>query len=553
MTSKRIISLLLALTLVCALFAACGSNTADEASAGSEASAEMSAAEAAAEETQIELDEASVEIEEFDLDTGMTAEENEALFPLEEAQTYTIFYPYAPPLIQMGFEDPAELNFFKTLNEMTNVKLDFTVASVETLSEKFNLLVASRDYTDIFSQCIGEYTGGAAAAIEDDVMIDLAPYVDEYAPHYKALMASDDVFKRNNYTDDGYMVQFMSYYENVYVNQGYFYRSDYLEELGMDVPVTYDDWFEFLSACKSQYNMGNPARGVPTSGFQGIAKDGFVIVDGRATLVQGDPDIQKEYLALSQKWFDAGLISAELLMEGYYTDSDLRGMVTKGDLMLTTCDVDQYKVYQEEVPIKAVTYPVKKNGDTPYDVVLQEACGNGNSITSACEDVETLVEYMDYWYSDDVILLANWGTEGETYTVTEDGNYTFTDEVMAFPGGLNLATSVYCAGWEPTVLDFTRKNVAYNDDQLEALDVWNQTDDSQNFPSYASFTSEESEIIKSTYTDIQTYMDENYTMFLIGEKSYESDFDSFVDTLYSMGLQDVIDVYQTVYDRYMAR
>ena len=559
---KRTLAALLAAVMVLGMLAGCGSSASSSAAAEDTASA-ASAEETAATDEAAPADEAAPGEEaasaqegtapEVDTSTGMTIEENEALFPLAEEKTYTIFYPFAPPLIQMGYEDPAELNYFKTLYEMTNVKLDFTIASVETLSDKFSLLVAGGDYPDIFCQCLDEYSGGATAAIEDEVMLDLADYIDEYAPHYKALMASDDSFRKNNFTDDGQQIQFMSYYDNVYVNQGYFYRTDYLEELGMDVPVTYDDWYEYLKACKSTYGTASPSRGIPSSGFYGITVDDMAVIDGQVVYTKGDEAIQSQILALAEQWYADGLYSQETQIDGALTDSDLRGMVTAGELILCTTDVDQYKVFQEEVPIKAVEYPVLNEGDTPYQVVNQNACGNGNAISTQCEDVETLVEYFDYWYSDEVILLANWGIEGETYTVNDDGSYSYTDEVLNFAGGMNLATSVYCAGWEPTRIDFTRKNVAYNDDQLEALDIWNQTDGSQNYPQFATFTPEESEIIKTTYADIQTYADEAYTKFLVGESTYENDFQAFVDQLEAMGIQEVIDVYQAAYDRYQAR
>lgn len=367
------------------------------------------------------------------------------------------------------------------------------------------------------------------------------------------MMNEDPEFRKFNYTDEGQMSQFMAYYQDVYVNQGYFINSRWLDEVGMEMPVTYDDWYDVLLAFDNKYDMALPARGVPTSGYHGVLKNNFMIRDGQAVFVPADETIQSEYLAQCEKWYSAGLYTAESLIDGYYTDTDLRGMITSGDLILNTCDVDQYKVYQEEIPLVPVSLPVLKDGDTPYQVVNQARAGNGNTITTSCENVETLVSYMDYWYSDAVILLANWGTEGETYTVSGDGSYQYTDEVLNFAGGLNLATSVYCAGWEPTVLDWHRKDSAYTDDQLKAIEIWNVFDDSANYPSFASFTEQETEIISTVFTDIDTYVDEHYPQFQNGEKHFDSDFTAYVDTLYGMGLQDVIDVYQAAYDRYMAR
>lgn len=550
---KRFITMLLALAMICGLAAGCGSGTSSSASAETEKS--TAAVSPEAEDQAAASDEAADAStqEETAVYTGMSIEENEAMFPLDESVSYTIFYPFAPPLIMMGYEDPAELNYYKTLEQMTNVKLEFSTVSVENLSDNFSLMVAGGDYTDIFSQCLDEYNGGMAAALKDEVIIDLSDYIAEYAPHYSQLMEEREDLRKNCRTDDGQIGQFMCVYDNSYVNQGYFVRTDWLEAANLDVPVTYDDWFEALSIFKNEYNMTLPANGVPFTGYYGVAKDDFIIRDGEAVYIYGDEQIQSEYLATCDKWFSAGLYNVESQLDGTYTDTDLRGMINSEDLLLTTDDIDNYKLYAESFSVQPVSAPVVNEGDTPYQSVRQETVGNGNAITIACDDVETLVSYMDYWYSDEVVELANWGTLDVTYTVDADGNKSFTDEVLSFSGGLNLATSVYCAGWEPTVIDWNRKNVAYDEDQLNALEIWNELDNSMNYPAFISFTAEETETIQTTYADIQTYADENYTMFKVGEKSYDSDFAAFQETLYSMGLQDVIDCYQAAYDRYMSR
>lgn len=545
---KRIIALLLMLAMVFCLFAGCGSaETSTTEAASTPASASAPETEAA------ETEPAEASVEELPEYTGMTIEENEAMFPLEENKTYSIFYPFAPPLIMMGYEDPAELNFFKTLAEMTNVTLDFTTVSVEALSDNFSLMVAGGDYTDIFSQCLNEYNGGMAAALKDEVILDLADYMAEYAPHYNALMLENEDLRKNSRTDDGQIGQFMSVSENCYVNQGYFIRTDWLEEANLDVPETYDDWFEVLSVFKADHDLMLPSVGVPTTGYFGVTMDAFTIRDGEAVYIYTDEDIQSQYLANCDKWFSAGLYNVESQLDGTYKDTDLRGFINSEDLMLTTDDIDNYALYADSFPIQPVSAPVVNAGDKPYQTIRQEVVGNGNAITNCCEDVETLVAYMDYWFSDEVIELANWGTLNETYTIDESGKKSFTDEVLSFSGGLNLATSVYCAGWEPTVIDWDRKNVTYDEDQLNALEIWNDFDNSMNYPAFVSFTEEETEVIQSTFADIQTFVDENYTMFKVGEKSYDADFAAFKQTVFDMGMQNVIDCYQAAYDRYMAR
>ena len=54
------------------------------------------------------------------------------------------------------------------------------------------------------------------------------------------------------------------------------------------------------------------------------------------------------------------------------------------------------------------------------------------SITTVCEDPDVIARYVDYVYSDDGILLANYGVEGETFTYV-DGVPRLTDMVLNNP------------------------------------------------------------------------------------------------------------------------
>ena len=65
-----------------------------------------------------------------------------------------------------------------------------------------------------------------------------------------------------------------------------------------------------------------------------------------------------------------------------------------------------------------------------------------------------------------------------------------------------------------------------------------------------SFTEEEREVINSIYTEIQTYKDEMINKFIMGKETLDN-FDNFVETLNSMGIEEVLAVEQAAYDRYM--
>ena len=69
------------------------------------------------------------------------------------------------------------------------------------------------------------------------------------------------------------------------------------------------------------------------------------------------------------------------------------------------------------------------------------------AITTSCKDVERAARLMDYAYGDEGHLYFNFGTEGESYNMT-DCYPTYTDVIMKNPDGLPVsqAMSAYIRG-----------------------------------------------------------------------------------------------------------
>ena len=62
-------------------------------------------------------------------------------------------------------------------------------------------------------------------------------------------------------------------------------------------------------------------------------------------------------------------------------------------------------------------------------------------------------------------------------------------------------------------------------------------------------TAEESEVYTSIWPDLSTYLNEMFTAFVIGTESLDN-FDKYVETANSMGMQDIIEIKKAQYGRY---
>ena len=61
---------------------------------------------------------------------------------------------------------------------------------------------------------------------------------------------------------------------------------------------------------------------------------------------------------------------------------------------------------------------------------------------------------------------------------------------------------------------------------------------------------EEQDTYNDCWTDINNKVTEMTAAFITGQADLEKDWDTYINDLYDMGLQEVIDVYQAALDRY---
>lgn len=550
----RVLSLLFVCAMLFGMMAGCGDKAASTPASASEAAAAPETPETPDEAPEAEASEAETSaVEEV-------PEEIPSIFPLEETETLTMFYPWSPRFVQLGYESPNDFTFYSTLESMTNLHIDFTATGADVVQEKFQLMMATQDYTDMFFNCLDYYAGGISKAIEDEAFIDIADYVD-LMPNYGKLMADDPDFKRANYTDDGQMGQFLSYGKNVTLTQGYAIREDWLTELGLQKPVTYDEWFDVLSAFKNEYDLTNAMHEkTPTSGF--FCNDeqyGYFIEDGDVHYFWTETDMAKEYIELTKKWYDAGLFTSSALVENGINDWDRRVMIVDGSSGIFKVDIDDVGFNNsgmmgtpEGYHIVGLASPVKKAGDQPYGMIRQDSFSNGMTISSACEDVELAVQWLDNFYTEDVILLANYGIEGDTFTYDDQGVPHFTDKVLKDEDGLNMALFKYVMDWGTCVLDWSRKFDGYDDVQRECLEIWTDRNIEGAYPSFTAYTTEESSDVAAVWTDVKTYVDETIPKFIMGDKPM-SEYDEFAETLKEMGVTTILECRQAAYERYQDR
>lgn len=582
---KKIIAGLLSAGMLLGLLSGCGqaassSAPADAGSAPASVQETPAAAPAQTPEPQQETASAA-EASAEDAAPQIAAQSFDIPMPLtEEPVTFTYFMRFNPQ-VQDWCQDMSDNLFYKTLEEKSGVHIEFQLFHPMNFGEQFNLQMASQDYADFYCEAATGYTGGYDKGVEDEVFLDLTPYIEEYAPNYNAIINMNDQNRRDALTDEGRVVFFAAAYDDGQpCIKGPMIRADWAKEFGMDPAEinTYDEYEQYIEQAYNTYGAtvqlpmsGEPGFGYLTAGFGTLASFGnsfeatlpWYQIDG--TLYSGIlSEGFQEYVKMVADWYQKGWIYHDFMNEdfGMQGGADF-GMVTSGESSLWWAEKDYMEQYNQSAQdpnfeIAAIQDAVKNEGDvTHLGQTNHETLSTTSNvvISTACEEPEIAVQWMDYRYTEEGATLANWGVEGVTYELDDKGEKHYTDLIVNNPEGMTATLAQFRYMLQNTVCltDVSAKDQGMTQQQLEAPEIWmKDKDNTWGCPTTLTMTTDEADEYNSKAGDITTYGQENFLRYIIGDAPIE-ELDQFVDTCISMGLEDCLNIKQASLDRYYER
>lgn len=504
---------------------------------------------------------------------------NQQTYPIsKEKITLTMWYPMGDSLGELADYNDSE--FWQWYEEKTNIHIEFIVPATGTEKDNFNLLFASGDMPDlIYSNPpqYGVYRGGEDAAIEDGYFVNIVDYLDK-APNYVSWLSSHEDFGRAAFTDTGKMYGMWGVWEtmgeDVVADQGLAIRKDFLDKVGMEVPTTYDEWETVLRAFKEQLNIEAPfytsKYGIDVGDFM-AGFDTAPYFYQRDGVVQYGPmdDQYKEYLQLLNKWWTEGLLDKDFATRsstGVSADKDVMLNDKVGALVdWGTRMSDTYITRGAANPdYYLVAAPQPKRSASDPDPAYRRYANGSDRMTGYCINVsadskyiEEAIRWLDGLYAEDVYLNANYGLESEKDIVWYEapdghriGDYDFR---FKNPNGTSSAT-VLAKYWSknPPVRVEAAQIEQADDNKQASYKVWSAYKPTRYLPERLTLTTDEGNEYASKYTDIETYVQECNVKFIMGQMSLDN-YDSYRDTLRSMGIEDCIALKQAAMDRYKAR
>lgn len=507
--------------------------------------------------------------------------ENGQTYPLvDDKITIEYWYPNAGSMAELADYNDGE--FWQMYEELTNVHANFIVPASGTEGDSFQLLFASDDMPDIMfasgtgSQC---YRDGKDAAIEDEYFIDMVEYLD-CAPNYCVWLDTYEDFRRGAYTDTGKMYGMYGVWftmgDQFSADQGISIRKDFLDAVGKELPVTYDDWYDVLCAFRDQLGIEAPfytsKYGIdPTGEFMaGYGVGPYFYQDDKTVKYGPMQDGYRDYLTMLNKWWNEGLLDKDFATRsstGITADNDMMLNDKVGSLIdYGTRQAGTYVTRGATNPNFwecAVQQPVLKEGDIPayrqFSNGNDRMIGNVQSFSADGEYIETCVRWIDGFYAAPIYLQSNFGIDSEEgvvwYADPTDGHrigdYDFR---YSNPDGTSSAMVLvkYWTKNPPVRVESAQIEQCPEIEKRECYEIWAKFEPTQWISANVTMTADEGAEYASIYTDIETYVQECNVKFIMGQMDL-ADYDTYRQQLTNMGIDRCIELQQAALDRYYAR
>ena len=478
--------------------------------------------------------------------------------------------------------DFLESGIMKELEEKHGIKINWQVYYNSDWAEQKSLLLASGDLPDAFfgSICLND----SDVAQNKSYFVELTDLIDQNMPNLKAVFEKEPELLARAKDRNGEIYSLVKKLplrptvcgDIMYLNK------EWLDNLGLEVPTTYEELENVLEAFVTQDADGdgdpNNEVGITGSASSAVLSGNLrTILAPFGTLVSRDnnymgldkdgkpvfmpvQDNYKEAVKWMYDMYQKGIIDPEFFtQESSMATAKLQaeGGSQVGLFTGWTADAQAGLNAAQFIPLEAVAGPdgerYIENAQNYLDV-----CDRELMITTNCKNPEKLLQWADDFYTDLVSLQTFYGSIPDQVKDNGDGTY----EVLVPSDGSSLDTSA----WSYSMRDFGPKymnpdfydkvslpenqgdGIKLAEDEINAKYV--RTDKSNAFP-MVKYTDEELTRLTSLGTDIYKYVEAQYAHWVVDGGS-DNEWDDYLKQLDAMGLQELIEIQNNAYEAYMS-
>ena len=607
---KKVISILLSLTMVAGLLSGCGGGGNDT---GSSSDSSSSTPSENVDDIQEAVDSAATAT-----DTGLTPEEQEAVdaglialdgslpiikdpaaFEEKYGKISMLFVNNPERVVEVG-----ELAMAQKWFEDTGVEFEWQSIPNEGAQEKINLMLASGDdLPDAFWNFGDGKSGNIVVQYADqDIFLPTEGLINDYMPNLKKILDDHPNYRAEITAPNGHTYGF-PYIEEMYglvlTGGPLLINKTWLDQVGKEVPTTVDEWVDCLKAFRDggDLNGNGEADEIPMASWFGATDsfgsynmfyrftgafgcadsycggnayaDHLRLIDGKVTFTAMDEAFRK-----TAEFFNM-LYNENLIWNGSFEADESASYKTsliKEDVARIGCfgtwtdqEITNLDVHDEYVPLPRLEGEAGKIGFLNNYSELQDS--SDTAITTTCKFPHVIARFVDYMVGDPAISVqSNWGAEGYNYKLDENGilrtpldeqgRYVAQQEGADYADFGKARTNSTTARGSMIVLDEYYETVAgYAYDAVQLLE-WQKVNGKDEvmaeydaIPRVMMTVDELTRLaqIQKTVSDLV----ERYVNQWVTGGVTDDNWNSYLSELEAAGVNDIVSIYQTAVDRSM--
>lgn len=335
-----------------------------------------------------------------------------------------------------------ELKWYDVAEERTGIHVDY-ISGPEEFNDVYSEIdqrVISGDLPDAVMTKLAQTNVYGPQG----VFADLAPYIEKYAPNLQKYIDDNPDYKALVTDKDGHIYGLCK--ETPIFADLIGYRVDQFKAAGIDPDsiVTIDDFTKALETLKAYYGKDNPnyypltgrdtairfaswfgaASNISSTESNGIYINGHY-KDGSIDIMN---DGAYKMVETMKKWYDEGLIQPEWVA-GTFGEADWEVAMLNGNGSVFYDYYNRAEWFMENGgPDNDPNYQmgvlnfIKDDNGNPQKMTVSmkynDECVTAVNANCSEDKIKTILTFIDYFYSEEGEILANYGVEGESFKDT---------------------------------------------------------------------------------------------------------------------------------------
>lgn len=461
-----------------------------------------------------------------------------------------------------GNHDWKTNKFFQRMEERTGIGFEFEqFTDYSKWTTRKQDILAGNEVPDVMFKA--ELTDDEIQELYNaGILIDLKPYLQEYAPNLYALLQEHPEWEKAITLPNG-AIAALPCLNPLQNNNAMWINQTWLQNLNLEMPTTAEELTEVLRTFKTgDPNQNGKADEIPLNfigmwdlrflahAFGIVTNDYYMTMgaDGKVSCPL-DTDEYREFITWLKELWDENL-----LYHNGFSITDSMRQITDDKTIMT------YGMFLTPSPIMlvpnkaleqyAVLTPLEYNGQKIYRNLFGDVVKGAFAITSQCTEPEKMIAWVDHLYSEEGSMMALYGVEGEEYIWNEDGYWMWNDSLETVANEILPEATIGEGGTVPgyvtpdVQLKYSDEAARRDVEQLSELKSCTVLPMPQ-----LTLPTEPMQKINALHAEIAPFAEGTLAAFVCGDTELNDEtWKEFTDGLEERGMKEMVELWQSIVD-----